>query len=128
MPQLAAIRWTKPQKYHITFGFFPNLDPKEIDHVRSKVQELSQHFPLQGRAIAFSGFPRPSRARVLILRVDLAAFPDNLFTDANPKPHITVGYARKMFIPIEELAVDFPITFESVHLIESKDHAYHVVF
>lgn len=128
LPQLPGVRWTKANKYHITYEFFPNLDASEIDAVKSNVESLSASFPIQGQVTIFTGFPRASRARVLVLRVELDTAIEDLFKDPDPKPHITVGYARKRTTNIEEIALDVPISLNSVNLIESKDREYQIMF
>ena len=99
-----------------------------MDAIKTNVETLSASFPIQGHVTTFTGFPRASRARVLVLRVELDAAVENLFKEPNPKPHITVGYARKRTTNFEEIALDIPISLESVNLIESKDREYHLVF
>ena len=111
----------------MTFEFYPDLQESEIDTAKDKVSELARQFPIQCKAVAFTGFPRSANARVLVVRVDLQSAQDILFPDSNAKPHITVGYPRQRRIKFEEESLDLTFKFDTVHLIESKDGEYRVL-
>ncbi|MXZ56275.1 MAG: hypothetical protein F4227_05565 [Gammaproteobacteria bacterium] len=109
-PEIDDVRWTKPEKYHITFEYFPDLSNEMFKAAHRTVQALSKYFPLKCELNHFSGFPSHRKARVIIALISL----DNsgiqiVCENKRFNPHVTVGYARNppVFVPQNALKLSF---------------------
>lgn len=125
IPEIDDVRWTRPEKYHITFEYFPDLSNGMLKAAHRKVQALSKYFPLHCELDQFSGFPSHRRARVVIALVSLAS--SRIQTVCENKrfnPHVTVGYARNppLFVPQNALKLSF--SFARPALYRSEEGIY----
>lgn len=120
-PEIDDVRWMKPEKYHITFEYFPDLSNEMFKNVHLKVQALSKYFPLKSELKCFSGFPTHRRARVIVALISLSSL--EVQTICNNKrfnPHVTVGYARNppVFVPQKVVKLSFSFVRPTLFLSE----------
>ena len=124
-PEIDDVRWTKPEKYHITFEYFPHLSNEMFKAVHRKVQVLSQYFPLHCELNHFSGFPSHRNARVIIALISLAN--SGILTVCENKrfnPHVTVGYARSSPLFVPQTALEYSFSFVRPALFLSENGVY----
>ena len=124
-PEIDQVRWMKPEKYHITFEYFPDLSNELFEVAHRKVQALSQYFPLQCELNRFSGFPSPRKARVIIALVSLAnAEIQTVCESKRFNPHVTVGYARSPPVWVPQKALELSFSFARPALFRSEKGIY----
>ena len=124
-PDVDDVRWIKPEKYHITFEYFAELSANLIQDVHRKVRTISEYFPLQCEAKCYSGFPSYRKARVIIVSLELANFEVASVCDNKRfKPHVTVGYARKLAVFVPQNPIDHSFSFERPALFRSERGIY----
>lgn len=124
-PDVNDVRWVKPEKYHITFEYFVELSTELIPEVQHKVQELSEYFPLQCEAKCYSGFPSNRKARVIIVRLNLASVEiASVCNNKKFKPHVTVGYARNRAVFVPQNPLDHTFSFVRPALFRSEKGVY----
>ena len=124
-PDVDDVRWVKPGKYHITFEYFAELPIELRQEVHRKVQALSEYFPLQCEAKCYSGFPSYRKARVIIVRLELANFEVASVCDNKRfNPHVTVGYARNRAVFVPQKPLDHTFSFSRPALFRSEKGVY----
>ncbi len=61
-----AVRWTKPEQFHLTLRFLGSVAASEVDALASALRNSCKNCgPLQLRAAGIGFFPRPSSPRVI---------------------------------------------------------------
>lgn len=92
-PLIDKVRWVKPERYHITFRYFDELNAGELSTVLDLTEKFAYQFPVRCQTEAYSGFPSSQRARVIIVPLVLDeefSLPLELSTKKLFVPHITV--------------------------------------
>lgn len=125
VPELTGVRWVHHDKYHVTLRFLGNTSQENIPDHLDEVNQYKPHFPLLSTKVTLSGFPRPERARVIVLLLKS----DGKFEAIRPSdsrfvPHLTLGYSRGRPVKVPKLSSSAQIVFESVGLYESIDGKY----
>ncbi|MCY3540705.1 MAG: hypothetical protein OXH31_02180 [Gammaproteobacteria bacterium] len=121
-PEIDDVRWMKPEKYHITFEYFPDLSNEIFRAAHRKVQALSKHFPLKCELNCFSGFPSRRKARVIVALISFANLEIQTVCDTKRfNPHVTVGYARNtpVFVPQNAVKLSFSFVRPVLYLSEN---------
>lgn len=66
-----ALRWTEPEKLHLTLCFLGAVDAGRVSQVESALCESAREFPpIRARVARIGGFPNALRARVVWAGVD----------------------------------------------------------
>ena len=125
VPELTGVRWVHHDKYHVTLHFLGDTSEEDIPDHLEEVGRYKPHFPLLATEVALSGFPRPERAKVIVLLLKS----DGKFEAIRPSdsrfvPHLTLGYSRGRPVEVPKLSSTTHIVFESVGLYESIDGKY----
>lgn len=106
-PDLANLRWTDPDAWHLTLAFLGDVDPSRVPHLRAALAHaVMHHEPMHLVTGGLGAFPSPSRARVAWYGVAdadhrLARLADSIadaFALDRPdpfRPHITLARARR---------------------------------
>ena len=124
-PKLDNVRWTKPQKYHLTFEYFPDLSNESYGEAHIKVQALSKYFPLTCELRHFSGFPSHRKARVIVALISLDTSGIQTVCDNKRfNPHITVGYARNPPLYVPQTSIKLLFSFARPALYRSESGIY----
>lgn len=125
VPELKGVRWVRPEKYHVTLHFLGETEEGLIPTYLDEVNEYEPHFPLPTTEVVLSGFPRPERARVIVLLLKSDwKFESIRPTDSRFVPHLTLGYSRGQPVEVPKLSSCSKLIFESVGLYESVDGKY----
>ena len=125
VPNLDGLRWVRPERYHVTLAFLGDLQQDGLGVQLDRAKCLSKSFPIVSTTAILSGFPRASRARVVVILLGSSGKLESLeLRKENFKPHITLGYARNKPVNIREKSVSLELLFEEVGLYESKDGEY----
>lgn len=122
---MSGVRWVKPEKYHVTLHFLGETEERSIPNHLGEVNEYKPHFPLPTTEVVISGFPRPERARVIVLLLKS----DGKFEAIRPSdsrfvPHLTLGYSRGQPVEVPKFSSRSELVFETVGLYESTDGKY----
>ena len=125
-PQLENVRWVKPERYHTTFRYFENIAQSRLVTVLTETEQFREHFPVCCQTTQFSGFPSAARARVIIVLLDLGEFslPPAMRSSKEFTPHVTVGYARRGRIQLNEYPFDSAFELEAPKLVHSTGGVY----
>lgn len=126
-PELPGVRWTRPERFHITLKFFADLSSEEVPSTIDEVRVYSRGFPLMCSATVLDGFPSRNRARVVIVRIDTQGCLESLIGDSSFQPHVTVGYARQRPVKVPAIPIGMDFSLDTVCLVESKQGQYRVV-
>ncbi len=126
-PGLKGVRWTKHDRYHLTFEFHADVDPECVPDLLHRVAELRKSFPVTCKASEWSGFPRPNRARVIIARIEMAKRMKSLLGVDDFQPHVTVGYARQRYVRVPPTKLQIEFVLDEVCLVESLNGQYKLV-
>ena len=106
-PDLAGLRWTDPEGWHITLAFLGAVDPGEINQLAARMEAVaSRHGPMQLRSAGLGAFPAAGRARVAWYGIAdsegaLTRLASDLRSDLVPDavgdfhPHVTLARARR---------------------------------
>ena len=125
LPELKGVRWVRPEKYHVTLHFLGETKEDLVPTYLDEVNEYEPHFPLPTTEVVLSGFPRPERARVIVLLLKS----DGKFEAIRPSdsrfvPHLTLGYARRQPVEVPKISSRSELVFQTVGLYESTDGKY----
>jgi 2'-5' RNA ligase len=119
-PDLAGLRWTDPDSWHLTLAFLGSVDADRVEEVSASLREIAAGHPSMRLATGGLGaFPSAGRARVAWYGV---ADPDRrlakLARDVRRalgvegsefRAHITLARARRQPVPVRGLvALDSP--------------------
>ena len=126
-PELSYVRWTRPDRYHITLEFYGDLVAGEVSDKLDRVAEVSKSFPTPCRATVIDGFPNRNRARVVVVRVDSRGILESLSRDSKFQAHVTVGYARQRPLKVPVTSIEFDFCLNEVWLVESKAGQYRIL-
>ena len=126
-PSLQQVRWTRPERYHITLRFYADLSAEKLPVAIDEAKRISSAFPLDGVATQMDGFPSRNRARVVIVRVDTHGLLEAVVDDAGFQPHVTIGYARQRAVKVPALEMGIEFRLDGVCLVESIQGRYRVV-
>ena len=64
-PDLASLRWTDPDAWHVTLHFLGATDPAEVPPITDALARVAvRHEPMRLATGGIGGFPSPTRARV----------------------------------------------------------------
>lgn len=111
---LANLRWTDPDAWHVTLAFIGDIDPSTVAHLRAALaQAVLPHGPMRPATGGVGAFPSPVRARVAwygVVDADqrLARLADSVadalgLARADPyRPHITLARARRAPVDLRE--------------------------
>lgn len=129
-PLIDKVRWVKPERYHITFRYFDELNAGELSTVLDLTEKFAYQFPVRCQTEAYSGFPSSQRARVIIVPLVLDeefSLPLELSTKKLFVPHITVGYARQGRVTVPQYPVQSSFVLEKPVLVHSENGTYTLV-
>lgn len=133
---LANLRWTDPDAWHLTLAFLGDVDPSTGEHLRAALAQAAvQHEPMRLTTGGLGAVPSPARARVcwyVVADADhrLARLADSvadvLELDRHDpyRPHITLARARHAPVDLREwlasaLAPNGSISIDRVDLMRS---------
>jgi 2'-5' RNA ligase len=106
-PQLAGLRWSDPDAWHVTLAFLGWTGPAEVERIVSALRAVAEgSAPTSVPTGGIGAFPSPGRARVLWYRVEdpvnaLASLAGGLHQGLqfDPPPvfraHLTLARARR---------------------------------
>ena len=106
-PDLAGLRWTDPEGWHITLAFLGAVDPGEVDQLAARMEAVAfRHGPMQLRCGGLGAFAAAGRARVAWYGIAdsegaLTRLAFDLRRDLVPDavgdfhPHVTLARARR---------------------------------
>jgi len=104
---LAGMRWTDPEGWHVTLAFLGSTDPASVEGLRERLATVAEaHEPTTSATGGLGAFPKPARARVAWYGVDDAdgrmarlaadvAVAIGLDASRPLRPHLTVARARR---------------------------------
>ena len=73
-PDLSGLRWSAPDRWHLTLAFLGNVTPSEADDVARAIDRVVATLqPIRSGTSGLGGFPRASGARVAWMGVEDAA-------------------------------------------------------
>jgi RNA 2',3'-cyclic 3'-phosphodiesterase len=104
---VAALRWTDPEGWHLTLAFLGSIDPASVPGVVEDLATIAEAHPATRSATGGLGaFPTPARARVAWYGIEDAhgrlarlaadvAVALGLDTSRPNRPHLTLARARR---------------------------------
>jgi 2'-5' RNA ligase len=115
---LAAMRWSAPESWHLTFAFLGSIDAAGVARAREAIIHVCpKHAPMRISTGGLGAFPNPRRARVAWYGVDASdARLMDLAADlaralgaevAAPfRPHLTLARARSVPVDLRAWLAD----------------------
>jgi RNA 2',3'-cyclic 3'-phosphodiesterase len=115
---LAAMRWSAPESWHLTFAFLGSIDAARVARAREAIALVCpMHAPMRISTGGLGAFPNPRRARVAWYGVDASdARLRDLAADlaralgteaAEPfRPHLTLARARSAPVDLRAWLAD----------------------
>jgi len=112
-PDLAGLRWTDPESWHVTLAFLGATDPDRVGEITSTMRRVAARHPtMQLPTGGIGGFPSARRARVAWYGVDdrgralaslARALRGSLRTDARGpfRAHVTLGRAGRSAVDVQ---------------------------
>lgn len=128
-PLIDKVRWVKPERYHITFRYFDELNADELSAVLALTEKFANQFPIRCQTKMYSGFPSSQRARVIVVPLVLVEFslPSELRTKKPFVPHVTVGYARQGRVSVPQHPVQSLFILTKPVIVHSENGKYTLV-
>jgi 2'-5' RNA ligase len=135
-PDLAGLRWTDPDAWHLTLAFLGSTPSTDLGRVTEAVAAVAaRHEPFEAQTGGLGAFPSKGRARVVwygvadlggrvgALAADLQAALD-IEVGAAFRPHITLARARRDPVDARPWlegagAPEGVMSFDRVHLLRS---------
>jgi 2'-5' RNA ligase len=132
---LAGLRWTAPEAWHLTLAFLGATDPAAVPSLGARLRAVGNaHRVLHLRTGGLGAFPSPVRARVAWYGIEssiaLTALAADVALAAGLEPfavfaaHVTLGRARRRPIDLrawlEEPAPVGELVVERMELIRSR--------
>ena len=116
-PDLAGLRWTDPDSWHVTLAFLGAVDPTQVPQLSASLADVAaRHEAMRLGTGGLGAFPSPSRARVAWYGVldrqrRLASLANevrsNLRVDGGPfRAHVTLGRARNEPMALQSWLAD----------------------
>jgi 2'-5' RNA ligase len=141
-----GLRWTRPDQWHVTLAFLGEVAEVKLDELGIRLERAARRHPVRTLRIGRGGaFPAPSRARVLLARIEgapaeltgLAALAASVAAAARRagaplpeegrryRPHLTLarcGQPTDVTALISALPVEVgePWSATEIHLIKSQ--------
>jgi RNA 2',3'-cyclic 3'-phosphodiesterase len=117
-PDVAGLRWTDPDSWHVTLAFLGSVEADRIDRIVASLREVAAaHRPMRLETGGLGAFPSAGRARVAWYGVAdpdgrLAALARDVrratgVTGSEFRGHVTLARARRDPVSVREL-VDRP--------------------
>ena len=134
-PDLAGMRWTAPDTWHVTLAFLGDTDPEAIPVLEARLAEVvSNHAPMRLPTGGLGAFPSPARARVAWYGVGdpggrLAALAGDVARASGLEPdtftgHVTLGRAGRQRLDVrswtDERAPAGVLAVSSIQLVRSQ--------
>ena len=124
-PEIEDVRWVRSERYHVTLEFFGALAQKDVERLLQRVESMRSSYPIVTTATTIGGFPNSERARVVVIFLDSCGQFESLCPGSHTlRPHITLAYARRKSVSVDEQRTDLDVVFRNVGLYESKAGEY----
>lgn len=112
-PDLAGLRWSAPETWHVTLAFLGHTDPASLPTLEARLARVAaDHAPMRVPAGGLGGFPSAARARVAWYGIGdpsgrLAALAGDVArasgVEADPfTGHVTLGRAGRQRLDLQE--------------------------
>jgi RNA 2',3'-cyclic 3'-phosphodiesterase len=135
-PDLAGLRWSQPEAWHVTIGFLGDVPPTDVPRVLAALRAAGRPHQVAGLSTSgVGGFPSSSRARVVWCGVadpsgELSALADAVrgalaLGTAEPfRAHVTLARARSLPVDLrgwvaDALAPEVPVPVDRIELMRS---------
>jgi 2'-5' RNA ligase len=138
-----AVRWTRPETWHLTLQFLGDWPPERLDALAEALRGVSGREPWPLTPAGLGGFPDVARARVLFLQMEddgriadlardvrstvAAAWPEGPQDTKAFRPHLTLARVRDRLEPRDvkmlrniDLSDLPPLPVEGVGLMASE--------
>jgi RNA 2',3'-cyclic 3'-phosphodiesterase len=134
-PELAGMRWTAPETWHVTLAFLGDTEPEAIPVLEGRLAEVvSGHAPMRLPTGGLGAFPTPARARVAWYGVGdpagrLSALASDVAHASGLEPdtftgHVTLGRAGRQRLDLRSWAAgESPagiLAVGSIELVRSR--------
>jgi 2'-5' RNA ligase len=133
-PDLAGLRWSAPETWHVTLAFIGETDPASLPILESRLARVAaDHAPLRVPTGGLGAFPSPARARVAWYGIGdpsgrLAALAGDVAraagVEADPfNGHVTLAHAGRQRLDLQawvlEKAPARSLAIDSFELVRS---------
>lgn len=124
-PDVEAVRWVTPEKYHLTLEFLGDIEPCSLATYLDVAAAFDVAFPIDCVATTVDGFPRRRHARVIVATVESNGMLEALVDRDDFSAHVTLGRARRRPIRLPESApLDIRFRLSDAGLYESIGGRY----